>query len=74
MLLFMVGFSVARALLNLLAIVQFLWLLFANTPNQFLLRFGRSLSEWLAETARFLAYATDEMPSPGRPDPMQGDP
>jgi hypothetical protein len=64
MLLFMVAFSIAQALLNLLAIVQFLWLLFASTPNQFLLRFGRSLSVWLADTALFLACATDDMPFP----------
>jgi Domain of unknown function (DUF4389) len=44
MLLFMIAFGIAQALLNLTAIVQFLWLLFASEPNQFLVRFARSLS------------------------------
>jgi hypothetical protein len=56
--------SSAIGLLDLLAFVQFLWLLFAGEPNQFLLRFGRSLSLWLADAARFLSCANDEMPFP----------
>jgi hypothetical protein len=48
----------------LLAFVQFLWLLFAGEPNQFLLRFGRSLSLWLADAAQFLSSADAEMPFP----------
>ncbi|KAB2911270.1 MAG: DUF4389 domain-containing protein [Hyphomicrobiaceae bacterium] len=70
MLLFAVAFSVGQSLLFLLALVQFLWLLFAGEPNQFLTRFGRSLSAWLAHAARFLSCATDDMPFPwqGWPD------
>jgi hypothetical protein len=64
MLLFVLAVGIAIGLLNLLAFVQFLWLLFAGEPNQFLLRFGRSLSLWLAEAARFLSCANDEMPFP----------
>ena len=64
MLLFMVAFGVAQALLNLLAVVQFFWLLFMKEPNQFLLRFGKSLSIWFADAARFLGCATDEKPFP----------
>jgi hypothetical protein len=66
MLLFMIAFGIAQALINLTAIVQFLWLLFASEPNQFLVRFGRSLSVWLADAVRFLSCASDEMPFPGR--------
>lgn len=64
MLFFMLAFSFAHPLLYLLAIVQFLWLLLSGAPNEFLLRFGRSFSVWLADAARFLACATDEMPFP----------
>ena len=34
MLLFAVAFAVAQTLLNLLAVVQFLWLLFASEPTE----------------------------------------
>src|SRR6476619_2026998 len=47
MLLFAAAFGVGQSLLILLAVVQFLWLLFAGEPNLFLLRFGRSLSAGL---------------------------
>jgi hypothetical protein len=70
--LFMLAFGIAQGLLNLLAIVQFLWLLLAGAPNQFLLRFGRSLSVWLADAARFLSCATNEMPFPWKAWPDAG--
>jgi hypothetical protein len=72
MLLLAIGFNVAQALLYLLAFVQFLWLLFAGEPNRFLLRFGQSLSVWLAETARFLCCASESKPFPWDrwPDPV----
>ena len=72
MLLFMIAFGIAQALLDLTAIVQFLWLLFASEPNQFLVRFGRSLSLWLADAARFLSCASNEMPFPWKNWPDAG--
>jgi hypothetical protein len=52
MLLLIIGFTVGQWLLNLLALVQFLWLLFARAPNEFLARFGSSLAIWLADVGR----------------------
>ena len=72
MLVFMIGFTVGQWLLNLLAVVQFLWLLFAREPNEFLARFGNSLSIWLAEIGRFLSCASDEKPFPWRSWPTAG--
>jgi Domain of unknown function (DUF4389) len=66
MLLFMIAFGVGVWLLNFLAIVQFIWLLFAREHNQLLARFGNSLSAWLAEVGRFLTCATEEKPFPWR--------
>ena len=66
MLLLIIGFTGGQWLLNLLALVQFLWLLFARAPNQFLARFGSSLATWLAEVGRFLTCATDDKPFPWR--------
>jgi hypothetical protein len=59
-----VAFGVAQVLLNVLAVVQFLWLLSANAPNRFLLRFRASLSVCFADVARFLTCASDERPFP----------
>jgi hypothetical protein len=64
MLLLAIALSIAQVLLNMLAAIQFLWLLFTNGPNQFVLRFGASLSVWLADVARFLSCASDEKPFP----------
>ena len=47
MLLFIIAFWVGQTLLNLLAVVQFIWLLVARESNQFIARFGNSLSIWL---------------------------
>jgi hypothetical protein len=69
MLLFMIGFTIGQWLLNLIAIVQFIWLLASREPNQFLANFGNSLSIWLAEIGRFLTCVTDDKPFPWRPPP-----
>ena len=64
MLVLMFLFGFGQSVLFLTAVVQFLWLVFANAPNAFLMRFGKSLSLWLGETARFLTCATDDKPFP----------
>jgi hypothetical protein len=69
MLLFAVAFSAGHAVLNVLAVVQFLWLLFAGEPNRYLAGFGRSLASWLGDTARFLTCASDDRPFPWHPWP-----
>ena len=72
MLLLAIAFGIAHFILNVVTVVQFLWLLFASEPNQFLLRFGRSLSTWLADAARFMTCASEEKPFPFRPWPDAG--
>jgi hypothetical protein len=69
MLLLMIGFGIGQWLLNILALVQFLWLVFAREPNLALASFGNSLSIWLAEVGRFLTCASDEKPFPWKPWP-----
>lgn len=64
MLLFAIAFGIGQALLNLIAIVQFFWLLFVGAPNRFLVSFGRSLAIWFADVARFLSCVSDEIPFP----------
>jgi hypothetical protein len=72
MLILIIGFTIGQWLLNILAIVQFLWLLFAREPNQPLAGFGNTLAIWLADAGRFLACATDEKPFPWRQWPNAG--
>ena len=69
MLFFAIAFGFGQMVLNTVAIVQFLWLLFAREPNNPLARFGNSLAIWLADVARFQTCATDERPFPWRPWP-----
>jgi hypothetical protein len=69
MLLFIIAFWAGQWLLNLLAIVQFIWLLAAPEHNQFIARFGNSLSIWFAEIGRFLSCSTNDKPFPWRPWP-----
>jgi hypothetical protein len=68
MLLLAIAFGIGHVVLNAVAVVQFLWLLFAGEPNR-LLGFGRSLAPWLGDTARSMTCASDEKPFPLRPWP-----
>ena len=69
MLLFAIAFGFAQMVLNVIAIVQFIYLLATRQPNEYLGRFGGSLSIWLADVAGFQSCATDEKPFPFRPWP-----
>lgn len=69
MLLFIIGFGVAQAILNLTALLQFGWLVFTGSPNRQLARFGASLAKWFAEAAQFLSVASEGKPFPWAPWP-----
>jgi len=64
MLLFVIGLGAGQAILNLVALLQFGWLLFTGGPNRQLAQFGISLAKWLAEAARFQCAASEEKPFP----------
>ena len=64
MLAFIILFAVAETVLGLIAIVQFLWLLFTGHRNEALKDFGASLSIWMGDVARFQACDTEEKPFP----------
>jgi len=69
MLLFAIAFGIGHVVLNALAVMQFLWLLFAREPNRHLVGFGQSLAGWLRDTARFMTCASDDRPFPWQPWP-----
>lgn len=73
MLILIVAVSVAQSVLDLTALVQFLWLLLAGKPNPLLARFGQSLGRWLSQTAGFLSCTTEEKPFPWREWPSAED-
>ncbi|MGI9521801.1 MAG: DUF4389 domain-containing protein, partial [Hyphomicrobiaceae bacterium] len=64
MIVFTFAIGVGHGLLYLIAIAQFLWLLFTKAPNTVLVDFGKSLALWLADVVRFVCCATDEKPFP----------
>jgi len=66
MLFFAIAFGIGHMILNVIAFVQFLWLLLKREPNEQLARFGASLSTWFAEVARFQSCATEDKPLPWR--------
>jgi len=64
MILFAIFFGLAEAVLWLLALVQFLWMLFAKERNRPIADFGEDLADWLARITRFQTGATEERPFP----------
>jgi hypothetical protein len=64
MLFFMIAGSFAQSVLGLIAILQFIWLLASGKPNEFMQRFGTSLSKWAQEVVRFQSCTSDEKPFP----------
>jgi len=69
MLLFVVGLGASQAILNLVALLQFGWLLFTGGANRQLAQFGKSLAKWMAEAARFQSAASEDKPFPWAPWP-----
>jgi hypothetical protein len=64
MLLFAFVLYVAKFVLLAVAVLQIVAALFTGEPNARLTRFGESLSQFVYQVARFLIYASDDMPFP----------
>jgi hypothetical protein len=66
--LFMVLFSIisglAKFIVSLVAVFQFITLLFKGQVNSAVLPFGQNLSTYLYQISLFLTFKTDEMPFP----------
>jgi hypothetical protein len=71
--LFMVVFSiisgVAKLIVTLVAVFQFITLLFKGQTNQVVIPLGQNLSTYLYQITLFLTFKTDEMPFPFLPFP-----
>ncbi|MFT4999755.1 MAG: hypothetical protein ACI861_001658 [Paracoccaceae bacterium] len=64
MLIFFALFALAETVLVVVAVIQFLWMLFAKEKNEGLADFGQSLGRWLQRVADFQTGATDDKPFP----------
>ena len=64
MLIFMFLLGIVHGGLWAVTLIQFIWLVIAQEPNVFLVKFGKSLSIWAANAVRFLTCATDDKPFP----------
>ncbi len=57
-------YGVARVVLFLMVVFQFLSTLFTGKTNQRLLDFGKQLAEYIYQLVQFLTYNSDEKPFP----------
>lgn len=64
MIVLIICFGLAEAALYIIALIQFIWTLVNEEPNDALTEFGVSLSEWMSQDAKYLSYATEEKPFP----------
>ena len=71
--LFMVVFSIisglAKLVVTLVAVFQFITLLFKGQVNEVMIPFGQNLSTYLYQITLFLTFKTDDMPFPFVPFP-----
>jgi Domain of unknown function (DUF4389) len=64
MLLMCAAFQLAAWILVLTALVQLVFAIFNEEPNQRLQRFGRSVGQYLTQIAAFVSFATETLPFP----------
>ena len=64
MIVLIICFSLAETALYIIALIQFIWTLVNDEPNEQLADFGKALSKWIAQDAEYLSYVTEEKPFP----------
>lgn len=57
-------FALARVVLTVVALVQFVWMVVTREKNPMLAEFGEDMAKWLADAALFQTAASDEKPFP----------
>jgi hypothetical protein len=62
--LYVVLFRLAELVLAVTVLLQFLWTLFAGSPNPSLRDFGRRAGEWLRQVVEYMTHAADQRPWP----------
>jgi len=64
MIVLIICFSLAETALYIIVLIQFIWTLVNDEPNEQLSDFGATLSDWIAQNAKYLSYVTEEKPFP----------
>jgi hypothetical protein len=67
MLVFVILFALAETILGVIALVQFLWMVFAKEKNALLVSFGHDLGKWMRQVADFQSGHSDDKPFPWQP-------
>jgi len=62
--LYAILWQIAEIVLAVTVIIQFLWTLFAGTPNPSLREFGQRLGKWLQQVVDYLTCVGDARPWP----------
>ncbi len=65
----LIGFGFAEALLWFLALVQFVWVVFKTEPNLHIQKFCGKLIRWTSSAISFCLWKTDNPPFPFSPWP-----
>ena len=65
-------YSVAEAVLAAVVVVQFGFVLVTAKPNEYLLRFGGTLSRFLYDVLRYFTFTSDDKPFPFAAWPTAG--
>ena len=76
MIIFAIAYNIAEILIMLLALFQFLAVLFTGRANEALLRLGKNLSVYAEEIFEFLTFNSEIRPFPFEPwpdEPRGGD-
>lgn len=75
MVLFFIAYLIARFIITVLAVFQFLTVLITRQANQPLLRLGNNLSQYVYQIFRFLTFNSEDHPFPfgAWPDDEPGD-
>ena len=64
MLIFALFFELAKTVLAVLTLVQFIWMLVNKQKNQPIADFGAELAEWQGQVTRYLTASTEARPFP----------
>ncbi|MDA9109570.1 DUF4389 domain-containing protein [Woeseiaceae bacterium] len=64
MIIFSIALSICRALVFVIAVLQFFSVLFTSNANKKLQNFGHSIGLYCSEIADFLTYFSEEKPFP----------
>lgn len=64
MILMAIAYHVSGTLLFIVAVVQFAFMLFSESPNPHLLAFSRSLGLYFRQNVNFLTFVSEDVPFP----------